>query len=100
MKDMKDILYFSRHDDKKIGHTSQNHEHNIKFYSEEIKLNPENSDAYFNRGNAYVRLKNYEQAITDYSEVIRLNPDNEKAYYNRGTAYVRLKNYEQAITDY
>ena len=37
--------------------------------------NPNDAEAYYNRGNAYSDLKNYSQAISDYNQAIKLNPN-------------------------
>lgn len=72
-----------------------------KLYSEAIKFNPKNTDAYYNRGLAYQKLKEYKLAIDDYDKAIQLNPKFEVVYYHRGIAYSDgLKKYERAIIDY
>ena len=71
-----------------------------KAYSKAIELNPRDSVAYYNRGNAYYKLGNYQQAIKDYNRAIELNPQYANAHYNRGTAYSNIGDYQQAIKDY
>ena len=39
-----------------------------------IDLNPQDAEAYYNRGLAYDELSNYNQAIKDYTKVIELDP--------------------------
>ena len=56
--------------------------------------------AYYNRGNAYVKLKESERAMEDYSKAIELNPNLAEAYNNRGNGYYELKESERAIEDY
>ena len=56
--------------------------------------------AYYNRGNAYVKLKESERAMEDYSKAIELNPNLAEAYNNRGNGYYELEEYERAIEDY
>ncbi|KAF5427726.1 Tetratricopeptide (TPR) repeat, partial [Candidatus Methanophagaceae archaeon] len=65
-----------------------------------IELNPKYVMAYYNRGNAYGKLKQYEEAIEDYSKAIELDPNDAEAYNNRGTAYDELQHQEEAIGDY
>jgi len=72
----------------------------IKYYTEGIELNPDNSYAYNNRGIVYRKLEKYDLAIADYSKAIGLNSKYGDAYYNRGCTYSKLKNYEKAIADY
>ena len=47
----------------------------IEYLNNAIKLQPDYSDAYINRGIAYYKLGQYQRAIEDYDEVIRLKPD-------------------------
>jgi tetratricopeptide (TPR) repeat protein len=72
----------------------------IKDYNKAIELNPEDADAYINRGNAYSGLTQYERALEDYNTVIELNPDYVDAYNNRGNAYAEKGNFERAIEDF
>ena len=64
------------------------------------RLNPQNADAYYNRGIAYYNLGQDERAIEDWDEAIRLNPEYAKAYYNRGVTYEHLGKQEQADRDF
>jgi tetratricopeptide (TPR) repeat protein len=41
---------------------------------EAIRLNPQDAEAYYDRGVAYTNLGQYERAIQDADEAIRLNP--------------------------
>ena len=55
---------------------------------------------YYNRGNAYSRLRQHRLAIQDYDAALRLNPRKVEAYINRGFDRVFLKQYHQAIQDF
>ena len=72
----------------------------IEDWDEAIRLDPQDADAYNNRGIAYHDLGEYQRAIEDYDEAIRLNPQAAYAYYNRGLAYERLGRQEQADRDF
>ena len=61
---------------------------------------PQDTKAYFQRGNKNLREGEYKEAINDYNEAIKLDPQSAHAYYNRGTAYYALKQYQDAINDY
>ena len=85
------------------GHSlmvSGNHKAAIDAFSKSIELNPENADAYYNRGFVYGDLGNQNQAVIDYSKAIELDPKNSMAYYNRGLAYRKLDNHQQAVIDF
>lgn len=62
-----------------------------------IKLNPQNMEAHFFRGNIYDELGNYEKAIADYNKVIKLNPVHIDAYLRRGFAYNNLGKSKKAL---
>jgi tetratricopeptide (TPR) repeat protein len=68
----------------------------IQDYNQAIKLNPENADAFINRGNTYTKLKQFEKAIQDYNQAIKLNPKHPDAFINRGNTYTDLKQFEKA----
>lgn len=71
----------------------------IVAYDQVIALNPEDAEAFNNRGAAYRNLGEYEQAIADLNHAITLNPEYTDAFLNRGNAYAGSGNYEQAIAD-
>jgi len=73
----------------------------IEYLNEAIRLKPDYSYAYANRGNAYVDLGQDQRAIQDYDTAIRLKPDLSEAYYSRGGAYGKLLGqYQRAIQDF
>jgi len=72
----------------------------VRYYTEAIELNRDNSGAYNNRGCAYDKLKDYYKAIDDYSKTIDLNPKYSLAYNNRGIVYGRQEEYDLAIADF
>ena len=72
----------------------------IEYLNNAIKLQPDYSEAYNNRGAAYDNLGQQQRAIKDYSVAIRLQPDYSEAYNNRGNAYFNLGHHQRAIDDY
>jgi tetratricopeptide (TPR) repeat protein len=72
----------------------------LKYLNTAIKQNPEQSEAYNNRGNAYRNLKNNRKAMQDYARAIKLDPKFYQAYNNRGNVYFDQRNYRKAIADY
>tara|TARA_B100000242_G_C43015916_1_gene472385 strand:- start:22 stop:630 length:609 start_codon:yes stop_codon:yes gene_type:complete len=72
----------------------------INDYGRVIKLEPNNYEAYLNRGNLKHNLKNYYGAIGDYSEAIKINSENPLAFRNRANSKNNLNNYEAACFDY
>ena len=69
-------------------------------YDKAIELNPQFSEAYYNRGNARRASDDHQGAITDYGKAIELNPQDAEAYNNRGNAKADSGNHQEAITDY
>jgi tetratricopeptide (TPR) repeat protein len=73
------------------------YEEAIAAYDQAIRLDPNNADAYNNKGVDLYDLKRYEEAIVAYDQAIRLDPNNADAYYNKGNTLYDLKRYEEAI---
>ena len=71
----------------------------IEAYSHAITLNPDNADAYHNRGVAYHAKGDSDRAIEDYTKVIKRNSNYAIAYSNRGDAYRNKGDYDRAIED-
>jgi uncharacterized caspase-like protein len=72
----------------------------IDNFTEGIALNPDDAEAYNNRGEAYRNLRQYQEAIADLDRAISLNPDFAAAYNNRANAYLSLQQYQSAIADF
>ena len=58
-------------------------------FTEAIRLDPNNAQAYLSRANCYVWAKDFDKAISDMSEAIRLDP-NASTYYQRGLALEKV----------
>ena len=78
---------------------ARNYQGAIAAFSESIKLDPTDADAYYNRGYSYLVLEQFEESINDYNKAIELKSDFAYAYGNRCYAYYKLENHEQAIAD-
>jgi len=75
----------------------------IADYTEVIKLDPKNKEAYKNRGNMYLTQRNNEdndRAMADYNEAIKLDPNYKEAYNNRGLVYNEKGEFDRAIAEY
>ena len=72
----------------------------MEAYSRVIELNPNNPNAYNNRGVAYNARGDFDRAVEDYTKVIELNPDDAIAYNNRGGVYYLKGEYDSAIVDF
>ena len=51
----------------------------IQDLDQAIRLDPQDAEAYRNRGIAYNRLRQPERAIEDYDEAVRLDPQDAEA---------------------
>jgi serine/threonine protein kinase len=72
----------------------------IEDYTQDIKLKPNDPDAYFHRGEARASLGDKNGAIDDYSQAIEIDPEDADFYASRGNIYYKAKKYKMAIADY
>jgi tetratricopeptide (TPR) repeat protein len=72
----------------------------IESYTQALQLFNQNEYAYYNRGNAYRKLKDYRSAIKDYSISLQLNPRNNFSYLYRGMSFQANGEFDRAIVDY
>jgi tetratricopeptide (TPR) repeat protein len=72
----------------------------IEGYSEAISLDPQLTEAFYNRGLARAGKRDWDGAIADYSEAIRLRPELAEGFYSRGLARAGKKDWDGAIADY
>ena len=72
----------------------------IAEYTQAIRLDTNNVDAYNKRGIAYGDLGNYDRAIADHTQAIRLKPNSSVLFVNRGLCYELIDSYALAIADY
>jgi tetratricopeptide (TPR) repeat protein len=72
----------------------------IGAYTQAIKFEPQNIDAYIGRGNARSYLKDYSLAIQDYTKVINFSSQSPVAYMNRAVVSCTLGNKQAAFADY
>jgi tetratricopeptide (TPR) repeat protein len=69
-------------------------------YSEAIRINPRNAQAWTNRGARLQRKKEYQRAIEDHTQAIRLDQNHKDAWFNRGNVYHEMGETQRAIADY
>ena len=70
-------------------------------YTEILKIDPENTLAYYNTGYVYlVYLNEFEKAIMYFSNAIEISPSYSDAYYNRGYCYELLNDFVNARKDF
>ena len=69
----------------------------IVYFEESLKLNPDNSDTYYNLGNLYAQLKQYDKAIEEFEKATELNPNDEEAWYLLAVMCIQAESYEKAL---
>ncbi|USR92378.1 tetratricopeptide repeat protein [Phormidium yuhuli AB48] len=69
-------------------------------FTQAIRSNPRNVQAFFGRGVVYSVAEEFDLAIRDYTQAIRLEPGIFASYYNRGLAHFQLEQYGEAIADF
>lgn len=72
----------------------------LPYFTDRIKVNPNDDDSFHRRGVARMLKGEYEPAIQDLSEAIRLNPKESKWWDGRGNAHRMNKDPDRAIADY
>jgi tetratricopeptide (TPR) repeat protein len=65
-----------------------------------LQQNPQDIDAYIERGILHAKLDRNLPAIADYTAAIRLDPNRVLAYNNRAIAKLNLRDYRGAYLDY
>ena len=74
-------------------------ENAIEIYDKILKINPNDVEAYFNKGICLSNLNLKEEAIQMYNKTIELNPNYIDAYFQRGYCYYNLKKYQKAMQE-
>jgi len=70
------------------------------FYNKAIELNPNDSNAYNNKGLALAGLKRHQEAIECFNKAIELNPNYSIAYCSKGSALGSLERHQESIECY
>jgi tetratricopeptide (TPR) repeat protein len=68
-------------------------------YSEVIRLEPGNAQAWHGRANARHWMRDFEGAIRDYTEALQLKPDRAASYAGRARAYREQGDQDRVIAD-
>jgi tetratricopeptide (TPR) repeat protein len=71
----------------------------LKDYTESIRLDDFDPNAYYLRGSIQVTLGAYETALKDLSKSIDINPDNPDGFAVRAMAYAYLGNTSESERD-
>ena len=82
------------------GVNATDHDEEIRFNSEAIRLKPDYPEAFYNRGLARFNKGDWDGALADYNEAIRLKPGNPSNFNNRGITRYNKGDFDGAIADY
>lgn len=72
----------------------------IKAYTEALRLDPRNHEAWNWLGMVRDNNQEPDKAIEAYSQAVRLKPDFAPAYHNRALVYDQKREYDKALADY
>jgi tetratricopeptide (TPR) repeat protein len=67
-------------------------------YSNAVKLDPINPDAYFWRARTLIKMRQFDKALTDLQKSVKLNPRHSKALDNLGWIYMMRGEYDESIS--
>ncbi len=78
------------------------HDEAIKAYDEAIRLDPNDADAWYNKGEAlnYMGESKYDEAIKAYDEAIRLDPQLAEAWFWKGNLLNAQGKHDEALEAY
>ncbi len=71
----------------------------IALFTEVLQSDPEEVEAYYNRGIAYAKINNYQAALDDFSKALTLNQTMPDIYIERAKVYLQLGDQNAAIAD-
>lgn len=72
----------------------------LRELEEAIRLDPENAEAYFYRGNIRYGSMQYDLALEDYTKSVTLNESFADAWSNRGDLYQAIGQMDKACPDW
>lgn len=72
----------------------------VRAYEEAIKIDPNISEAWNNKGYALDELGKYQEAIKAYNQALKINPNNSETINNKGVALFNLGKYQEALEFY
>jgi len=72
----------------------------LEYFSENLKLHPNDPECYIDRANSYFASKSWDWAAKDYSMALDLKPDISDAWLNKGIALVNSGRTDDACHDF
>jgi tetratricopeptide (TPR) repeat protein len=72
----------------------------LEYYSQNLKLHPNDPECYIDRANAYFVSRSWDMAISDYSMSLDLKPGNSDVWLNKGIALLNSGKVDDACHDF
>ena len=72
----------------------------LQYFSENLKLHPNDPECYMDRANSYFISKSWDMAINDYGMSLDLKPENSDAWLNKGIALLNSGKTDDACHDF
>jgi tetratricopeptide (TPR) repeat protein len=72
----------------------------LEFFSQNLKLHPNDADCYVDRANSYFVSKSWNWAVKDYSMSLDLKPGNSDVWLNKGISMLNSGKVEDACHDF
>jgi tetratricopeptide (TPR) repeat protein len=72
----------------------------LEYFSNNLKLHPDDAECYIDRANAYFVSKSWNWAIKDFSMALDLNPGDSDAWLNMGIALLNSGNTDDACHNF
>ena len=69
----------------------------IECFSRALEIDPENAEAWYNKGNTLYNMEKYKEAIECYDKVIKIDPVDTTAWYNKALIYSLLKDRKNTL---
>ena len=76
-----------------------NYSTGIDILNKVVRLYPQQSDSYVERGEVFFETGNYKKAFSDFDKAQSIEPTNGRVYYSRAIAYASLGDKEKAINE-
>jgi stress-induced-phosphoprotein 1 len=73
------------------------YENALNYYSEAIKLDPNDHVLYSNRSVCYYNMKKFDKALEDADACIKIKTDFGRGYLRKGNAEIKLDKIKEAV---
>jgi len=79
------------------AYLNENYVEAVESYKEAVRLNPEDSKAWYRLGVAQQKLKRDDEAVKSFQQATRLRRDDAQLWASLALSYLKLHKYEEAI---